>query len=89
MEQSLSTSMLAIVQSTMKALIVKDLLGHLKMDVKVSITSFLSEITRITEPDAPYDDEIMKDIFGQIVGAFKNLIGLDVKPLISEESFNT
>ncbi|KAL0926937.1 hypothetical protein M5K25_003193 [Dendrobium thyrsiflorum] len=42
------------------------------MDVKVSIASCLSEIIRITVSDAPYDD-IMKDIFGLIVGAFKNL----------------
>ncbi|PKU60494.1 hypothetical protein MA16_Dca028121 [Dendrobium catenatum] len=56
----------------MKALIVKDLLGHLDIYVKVSIASCLNEIIRITTRDAPYDD-IMKEIFGLIVGTFKNL----------------
>ncbi|KAH0464464.1 hypothetical protein IEQ34_007250 [Dendrobium chrysotoxum] len=73
MEQSLSTSMLTAIQPTLKALIANDLLGHSDMDVKVSIASCLSEITRITAPDAPYDDDIMKEIFGLIAGAFKNL----------------
>ncbi|KAL0905038.1 hypothetical protein M5K25_027209 [Dendrobium thyrsiflorum] len=50
-----------------------DLLGHLDMDVKVSIAYCLRKITRITTPDAPYDDDIMNEIFGLIVGAFKNL----------------
>ncbi|PKU78047.1 hypothetical protein MA16_Dca018544 [Dendrobium catenatum] len=59
----------------MKALIAKNLLGHVNMDVNVSIASCLSEITRIIAPNAAYDDDIMKDIFRQIVGAFKNLIG--------------
>ena len=30
------------------------------MDVKVSVASCITEITRITAPDAPYDDEQMK-----------------------------
>ncbi|KAH0469044.1 hypothetical protein IEQ34_002276 [Dendrobium chrysotoxum] len=72
MEQSPSTSMLTTVQPAMKALIAKDLLGHSDMDVNISIASCLSEITRITAPDAPYDDDIM-ELFGLIVGAFKNL----------------
>ncbi|PKU84569.1 hypothetical protein MA16_Dca017956 [Dendrobium catenatum] len=53
----------------MKELITKDLLGHSNMDVKVSIASCLSEITRIITPNASYDD----DIFRLIIGAFKNL----------------
>ncbi|KAH0466074.1 hypothetical protein IEQ34_006177 [Dendrobium chrysotoxum] len=60
MEKSTSTSMLTAIQPAIKALITKDLLGHSDMDVKVSIISCLSEITRITTPDAPYDDNIMK-----------------------------
>ncbi|KAL0923001.1 hypothetical protein M5K25_007042 [Dendrobium thyrsiflorum] len=57
----------------MKEFIAKDLLGHTNMDMKVSIASCLGEITRIIVPDAPYDDDIMKEIFGLIVAAFKNL----------------
>ena len=38
----------------------KDLLEHSDMDVKVAVASCVSEITRITAPDAPYDDDLMK-----------------------------
>ncbi|KAH0452769.1 hypothetical protein IEQ34_017093 [Dendrobium chrysotoxum] len=57
------------VEPAMKALIAKDLLRHSDMNVKVSIASCLSGIT----PNAPYDDDIMKEIFGLIIGAFKTL----------------
>lgn len=45
---------------SMKALVDKGLLGHLDMDVKVAVASCFSEITRITAPEAPYDDDLMK-----------------------------
>lgn len=45
---------------TMKGLITNDLLRHSDMDVRLSVTSCISEITRITAPDSPYDDELMK-----------------------------
>ncbi|KAI0513816.1 hypothetical protein KFK09_009847 [Dendrobium nobile] len=63
---------LACLQTIMKALIAKNLLGHSDMDVKVSIAYYLSEITRIIASDVPCND-IMKEIFWLIVGAFKNL----------------
>ncbi|KAH0455654.1 hypothetical protein IEQ34_015686 [Dendrobium chrysotoxum] len=65
--------MLIVVQHAMKALISNDLLGHSDMDVNVSIASCLSEIIRITAPDAPYDDDTMKEIFELVVRTFKNL----------------
>ncbi|KAK9983472.1 hypothetical protein SO802_032997 [Lithocarpus litseifolius] len=43
------------------------------MDVKVSVVSCIIEITRITAPDAPYEDEQMKEIFQLIVVAFENM----------------
>ncbi|KAL0927508.1 hypothetical protein M5K25_001683 [Dendrobium thyrsiflorum] len=73
MEQYTSTSMLSVIQPAMKPLIAKDLLGHSDIDVKVSIASYLSEITRNNNTDASYDDDIMKEILGPIVRAFKNL----------------
>ena len=48
------------VSPAMKALVVKELLNHLDEDVRVVVASCISEITRITAPDAPYDDEQMK-----------------------------
>ncbi|KAH0466153.1 hypothetical protein IEQ34_006256 [Dendrobium chrysotoxum] len=79
MKQSPSTSMLITVQPAMKALIAKDLLGHLEMDVKVSITFFFSKMTKIITQDAPYDDDIIKEIFGLIVRAFKNLDEMSIR----------
>lgn len=44
----------------MKALVSDKLLKHSEEDVKITITSCITEITRISAPDAPYDDEKMK-----------------------------
>ncbi|XP_042504521.1 dentin sialophosphoprotein-like [Macadamia integrifolia] len=72
-EQSPSKSMQNALCTSMKALIADDLLRHSDIDVKVAVASCISEITRITAPDAPYDDEQMKEIFQLIVGAFEKL----------------
>ncbi|KAL6012141.1 hypothetical protein ACLOJK_002619 [Asimina triloba] len=72
-EQSPSMSMLAALQPSRKALVAKELLGHLNIDVKTAVASCVSEITRITAPDAPYDDDLMKEIFQMIVATFENL----------------
>ena len=45
---------------SMKALISDELLRHTDEDIKISVTSCIAEITRITAPDTPYDDEQMK-----------------------------
>ncbi|XP_057454096.1 sister chromatid cohesion protein PDS5 homolog C-like [Lotus japonicus] len=57
----------------MKALISAELLRHPDEDVKISVTSCLAEITRITAPDSPYDDEQMKEVFKLKVSAFEKL----------------
>ena len=38
-----------------------------------SVASCITKITRITTPDAPYDDEQMKEIIQLIVATFENL----------------
>ncbi|XP_052110024.1 sister chromatid cohesion protein PDS5 homolog C isoform X2 [Arachis duranensis] len=58
---------------SMKALISDELLRHTDEDVKISVTSCIAEITRITAPDSPYDDEQMKEIFNLMVAAFDKL----------------
>jgi len=45
---------------SLKALIADQLLRHSDKDVKVAVASCISEITRITAPEAPYDDDQMK-----------------------------
>lgn len=59
-EQSPAKSMHDALSPMIKALVADELLRHSNVDVKVALASCLSEITRITAPDAPYDDEKMK-----------------------------
>lgn len=72
-EQSPSESMKEALSPSTKALIAGDLLRHSDVDVKVSIASCISEITRITAPDAPYEDDQMKEVFQLIVSSFEKL----------------
>ncbi|XP_042383147.1 treacle protein-like [Zingiber officinale] len=72
-EQSPKQSMSNALKPSMKALVDKELLGHSELDVKVAVTSCLSEITRITAPETPYGDDLMKEIFQRIVQSFENL----------------
>ncbi|KAG5601581.1 hypothetical protein H5410_032951 [Solanum commersonii] len=72
-EQSPAKSMHDALSPLMKALVANDFLRHFDVDVKVAVASCISEITRITAPDAPYDDDKMKDIFQLIVSSFENL----------------
>ncbi|XP_058203521.1 sister chromatid cohesion protein PDS5 homolog C-like isoform X1 [Rhododendron vialii] len=72
-EQSPSKSMQTALSPSRKALVADELLRHQDVDVKVAVASCISEITRITAPDAPYDDDQMKDIFQLIVSSFENL----------------
>ncbi|CAI9772937.1 unnamed protein product [Fraxinus pennsylvanica] len=72
-EQSPSRTMQTALSSLMKALVADELLKHSDIDVKVAVASCINEITRITAPEAPYDDEKMKDIFQLIVSSFEHL----------------
>ncbi|KAF4353489.1 hypothetical protein F8388_013781 [Cannabis sativa] len=72
-EQSPSESMQSALSPSLKALVDETLLGHTNVDVKVAVASCISEITRITAPDAPYDDDQMKEVFRLIVSSFENL----------------
>ncbi|RZC15275.1 Sister chromatid cohesion protein PDS5-like B-B isoform I [Glycine soja] len=58
---------------SLKALIAEKLLRHSDDDVKIAVASCISEITRITAPEAPYDDDQMKEVFQLIVSSFENL----------------
>ncbi|KAL3656099.1 hypothetical protein CASFOL_000495 [Castilleja foliolosa] len=72
-EQSPARSMQTALSPLTKALVAEELLKHSDVDVKVGVASCISEITRITAPDAPYDDDKMKDVFQLIVSSFENL----------------
>ncbi|KAK9282272.1 hypothetical protein L1049_005186 [Liquidambar formosana] len=71
--QAPSRTMQDALLPSMKALISDELLRHEDTDVRVSVASCINEITRITAPDAPYEDEQMKEIFQLTVEAFGKL----------------
>ncbi|CAK9157452.1 unnamed protein product [Ilex paraguariensis] len=66
-------SMQDTVRTSAISLIANDLLRHADVDVQVSIASCISEIIRITAPDAPYNDLEIKEYFQLAVKAFENL----------------
>uniref|UniRef100_A0A2N9FL00 Uncharacterized protein n=1 Tax=Fagus sylvatica TaxID=28930 RepID=A0A2N9FL00_FAGSY len=72
-EQAPSKSMYDALLPSMKALITNEILRHTEMDVKISVLSCITEITRITAPNAPYGDEKMKEIFHLTIATFDNL----------------
>ncbi|CAL5057178.1 unnamed protein product [Urochloa decumbens] len=72
-EQSPPESTSDAIQPATEALVKKELLGHADPNVRLAVASCISEITRITAPNAPYDDDAMRDVFSLIVGAFQHL----------------
>ncbi|KAM1088504.1 hypothetical protein ACFX19_016613 [Malus domestica] len=72
-EQSPTKSMQTALSPSQNALVAEELFRHSNPDVKVGVAACISEITRITAPDAPYDDEQMKEVFHLIVSSFENL----------------
>ncbi|PWA55577.1 Armadillo-type fold [Artemisia annua] len=85
-DQSPKKSMLDALKPSMKALIQDDLLRHSDVDVKVAVASCISEITRITAPDAPYDDDQMRDVFQLIVSSFEDLADQSSRSYIKRAS---
>ncbi|KAK8535207.1 hypothetical protein V6N13_081344 [Hibiscus sabdariffa] len=72
-EQSPSQSMQNALSPSLKALIAEPLFRHPDDDVKVAVAACISEITRISAPDAPYHDDQMREVFQLIVSSFENL----------------
>ncbi|KAJ4752933.1 hypothetical protein LUZ62_087338 [Rhynchospora pubera] len=72
-DQSPSPSMTSALEPMMAALAAKGMLSHSDIDVRVAVAACISEITRITAPDAPYGDDLMKDLFKRIVESFERL----------------
>ncbi|KAI3679965.1 hypothetical protein L2E82_50701 [Cichorium intybus] len=72
-DQSPNELMKEALNPLIKGFVDKTLLEHSNVDVKVAVASCLSEITRITAPEAPYNDEELKDVFQLIVSTFEDL----------------
>ncbi|KAM1124110.1 sister chromatid cohesion protein PDS5 homolog A [Malus sylvestris] len=73
LDQSPPASMLESMQPLLNAIVKPELLKHQDRDVKLLVATCICEITRITAPEAPYSDEVLKDIFHLIVGTFSGL----------------
>ncbi|KAF8106116.1 hypothetical protein N665_0147s0070 [Sinapis alba] len=58
---------------SMQALVSAGLLRNPDSDVRVYVVSCLTEIMRITAPEAPYNDDQMKEVFEVTVEAFGKL----------------
>ncbi|KAL0739306.1 hypothetical protein Bca4012_015516 [Brassica carinata] len=72
-DQSPHVSMQNALSPLMKALVAGKLFEHSDVDVRVAVAACISEITRITAPEAPYDDDQMKEVFKLFVSSFENL----------------
>ncbi|KAG8649135.1 hypothetical protein MANES_08G068700v8 [Manihot esculenta] len=72
-EQSPSATMMESMQPFSNAIVKPELLKHPDRDVKLLVATCICEITRITAPEAPYSDDVLKDIFHLIVGTFSGL----------------
>ncbi|OEL27161.1 hypothetical protein BAE44_0011818 [Dichanthelium oligosanthes] len=72
-EQSPPDSTTTTIRPASEALVKKELLGHTDPNIRLAVASCISEITRITAPDAPYEDDAMRDVFSLIVEAFQHL----------------
>ncbi|KAJ7967846.1 sister chromatid cohesion protein PDS5-like A-A-like [Quillaja saponaria] len=73
LDQSPSTSILESMKPFLNAIVKPELLTHQDRDVKLLVATCVCEITRITAPEAPYSDDVLKDIFQLIVGTFGGL----------------
>ncbi|CAA2987957.1 sister chromatid cohesion PDS5 homolog A isoform X1 [Olea europaea subsp. europaea] len=73
LDQSPLKSVLEPMQPFLIAIAKPELLKHQDREVKLFVAVCICEITRITAPDAPYDDDLLKDIFQLIVSTFSGL----------------
>lgn len=62
LDQSPSASVLESMQPFINAIIKPELLQHQDRDVKLLVATCICEITRITAPEAPYSDDVLKVI---------------------------
>ncbi|KAL5972453.1 hypothetical protein ACLOJK_041708 [Asimina triloba] len=73
LDQSPSPAIMELLQPSLNAIAKPELLKHQDRDVKVLVATCVCEITRITAPEAPYSDDVLRDIFQLIVGTFGGL----------------
>ncbi|KAI4377612.1 hypothetical protein MLD38_015210 [Melastoma candidum] len=85
-EQSPQKSMQEALSTLQKALVAEELLKHSEPDVQIAVASCISEITRISAPEAPYEDDVMKEVFQLIVSSFGNLSTMSSRSYVKRVS---
>ncbi|KAL3850966.1 hypothetical protein ACJIZ3_012848 [Penstemon smallii] len=73
LDQSPPKPMMESMQPFLNAIAKPELLKHQDREVKLFVAACICEITRITAPEPPYDDDILKDTFQLIVSTFSGL----------------
>lgn len=63
LDQSPSSSIMESMQPLLNAIVKPELLKHQDKDAKLLVATCICEITRITAPEAPYSDDILKVLF--------------------------
>lgn len=59
-DQSPNDLMKEVLTPLQKCLVDRSLVDHSNVDVKVAVAACLCEITRVTAPEAPFDDQELK-----------------------------
>ncbi|KAI8001151.1 hypothetical protein LOK49_LG09G00038 [Camellia lanceoleosa] len=73
LDQSPTKSILKSMQPFLNGIAKPGLLKHQDREVALLVATCFCEITRITAPEAPYSDDVLKDIFHLIVSTFSGL----------------
>ncbi len=66
-EQSPGPSVMETIQPCLKAVARDEFLKHHDEDVKVLLATCFCEITRITAPEAPYSDDVLRVLLSFII----------------------
>ncbi|KAL3614925.1 hypothetical protein CASFOL_040586 [Castilleja foliolosa] len=73
LDQSPPKPVVESMQPLLNAIAKPEFLRHQDREVKLLLASCICEVTRITAPEPPYDDDTLKDIFELIVSTFSGL----------------
>ncbi|KAI3718580.1 hypothetical protein L6452_19457 [Arctium lappa] len=73
LDQSPPKALMESMQPVLNAIVKPELLKHQDEEVKLLVATCTCEITRITAPEAPYNDDVLKDIFHLFVSTFNGL----------------
>lgn len=69
--------MLEAMQPLQSAIVKPELLKHQDREVKLLVATCICEITRITAPEAPYSDDVLKVIINNGRDSMTHLCALD------------